>query len=270
MRLTSMTMAMVVCALSGIATGDEGRFAAEYAGPIEQSHGIDDWRKQAAVAYDIVIEFGGKKAFEAKTIYEIGSERVRIETVDGVVMVWDGEDAYVSPADAEWPGPPARFHLRTWTYFFAAPFKLRDPGAHLKPHDAPLSPAHKDAFPSAKLTFEDNVGDAPDDWYIVYKTPAGQGAEAHRLKAMAYIVTFGVGKEKAEEEPHAIVYGGYQQVEGVVLSTRWQFHHWSAEKGYVGEPIGRATLSNLRFVEPAERAFVVPDGARKDELPGKP
>jgi hypothetical protein len=53
-----------------------------------------------------------------------------------------------------------------------------------------------------------------------------------------------------------------------MVPTRWSFWLWSEEKGIHGDPIGDATLENVRFVDPASGAFEKPADARKEGLPG--
>lgn len=229
-----------------------------FARRIEHAHGIDSWQEQTAVAADIVIHFGGADMFDGSMLYDHHSGRVRMEMEDGTVMVFDGEKAWITPEREMTPGP--RFHLLTWPYFLAAPFKLRDPGASLtlKASKQLLG----EDFDTAQLTFAPGTGDTPDDWYVVYADPQTQ-----RLKAMAYIVTYGTPEEEAEKEPHVAVYEGEREIDGVHLSARWMFYHWNEEQGAHGEPIGEVKLSNIRFVDPEPGRFEKPSGATEDPLP---
>jgi hypothetical protein len=212
-----------------------------------------------AVQADLDVSFGGASVLSGSMLYDPRTNRVRIDVADTALLFYDGERAWISPASVT--VPRARFHLQTWPYFLAAPFKLQDPGTHLEPtgrHPLDGTPCE-----TARLTFDPGVGDSPDDWYFVYEDP-----ETGRLAAMGYIVTYGgVTVEEAEAEPHAIVYHDYVTIDGVTLSRRWLFHHWSEALGPYGDPIGEATLRNIRFVEPDERAFAVPAGVKEDRLP---
>jgi len=96
-------------------------------------------------------------------------------------------------------------------------------------------------FYTAKLTFEKGTGDAPDDWYIVYKNP-----KTNVLEGAAYIVSFGKGVEEAEKEPHAIKFNDFTIVEGIPLATNWTFHLWTDVDGYGGQ-IGEVKLKNIKF-----------------------
>lgn len=227
---------------------------------IEQAHGLDAWRDRAAVQFDLSGRFGDQP-FNAHFLYEIGSTRTRMLLPDGTKVVWDGEQAWVSPASME--PDRLRFHLRTWPYFLAAPFKLRDPGSQLE--FLGRLPAQPDQpMPAARLTFAEGVGDSPDDWYIAYRDP-----ETDRLAALAYIVTYGTPAEQAEQNPHAVLYRGWRTLDGVTLSTDWRFHHWSEDQGAHGQMIGHVTLSELAFVDPPEDVFDKPEDARALPLPGE-
>lgn len=228
------------------------------AGEIGHAHGMRQWHRQRAVCADIVVELGGKKMIDAAFVFDTPVGKAKAELANGTTIVFDGRSAWVSPANA--PIEAARFHLLTWPYFMTAPMKLGDPGSKL------VMLEDGDLFgltcQRAKLTFQAGVGDAPDDWYILYIDPT-----THRLRAMSYIVTYFESTEKAEKEPHAIVYDDFTTIQGVVFSRKWTFYHYSEEKGIHGKPMGKARITNIRFVTPAANAFAKPDNAREDKLP---
>lgn len=234
--------------------------ATRYAQRIEFAHGASDWRAQKAVQADVTVEFGDQTYLKGTMLFDTPVGRVRMELSDGSVLVFDGKKAWTSPADAKHQS--ARFDLLTWPYFVAAPMKMRDPGTVLTVQHA--MPLHGTPMTTAKLTFDSGVGDSPNDWYLLYADEMN-----HRLVAMAYIVTFGKKDiQEAQKEPHAITYEDFETIDGVVISTRWRFWHWDATQGVHGEPIGRASLDNIRFVNPAPDAFVRPPDSRLSPGPG--
>ncbi|WP_340152853.1 hypothetical protein [uncultured Marivirga sp.] len=101
---------------------------------------------------------------------------------NGTSMLFDGQDIWLQPEDSLYEG--ARFDALTWSYFFMTPFKLNEPGTY---HSAVQSLPYTEnqALKTNKMTFGENVGDAPDDWYMIY-----QNSEIDLLEAMSYIVTF--------------------------------------------------------------------------------
>ncbi|MCA9295458.1 MAG: hypothetical protein KC983_03055 [Phycisphaerales bacterium] len=248
-----MTAASLLAATGAIRQNDAG-----FAQAIEAAHGATSYRAKEMLCADLVVAFGGNTRIDGTLYFDIDSERVRIEQPGKPTLVWDGEKAWVADGATS---PGARFHLRTWTYFLAVPFKLCDPGAHLTPHGTlPLRAG--ETYTTARLTFGENVGDAPDDWYIVYRDAS------NRVKAMSYIVTYNGDVESAEKEPHAIVYDDFQTVDGATFSTDWTFYNWSAETGVTGEPLGHVTVKNIRFEPQRDALFAKPANATEDVLPG--
>ena len=184
-----------------------------YVAPIEAAHGVQSWQSQDAAVMDIRVRFGGNTMLEGTLTSAPDGARTRIETKDGAVIVSTGDTVHVAPASAADPG--MRFHALTWSYFLAAPFKLRDPGSHLE--ETGVAELDGRLHKLARLTFGAGVGDAPDDWYILY-----QDAENGTLSAMAYIVTFGKDPaEVTEADAHAIFYRDFKTIDVVAVPMRW-------------------------------------------------
>lgn len=246
-------------ALAGAAPGSQPSQPADLSKQVEAAQGGARYDQQAAVRADVELFFGGKPRLSGRMIFDRGVGKSRIEMKSGATLVFDGEKAWVSPQSAE--VQRARFSLLTWPYFMAAPFKLNDPGVHLKPAGQMPLVKGGPARPVTRMTFDSGVGDTPDDWYVLYTDDQG------RLEAMSYIVTFGKSKEKAEAEPHAIRYHDFKTVDGVTFATRWTFHNWSEKDGIYGEPLGEARLSNIGFVPFDAAQFTAPKDAREDKMP---
>lgn len=227
---------------------------------IEAAHAGDLYNAKHAVQADFVCDFGPMH-IEGVMTFTPSIGKVRLSLNDAAEVVFDGQTAWLSPADAQVPGPPARFHVLTWPYFVAAPYKLDDPGTNH--HDAGqlLVTGPNDKRIGTKITFDSGVGDAPDDWYIAFADEQG------RLDALAYIVTFGTPQEEAQKQPSIILYSDFVDVDGVPFATTWTFHYWNPEEGTLGEPKGTATLSNIQFVTPSADTFTKPDGAVEATMP---
>lgn len=230
---------------NGIGSGAVPPKALSFSENIEEAHNKAAFMMKEAVSFDIKLEFGGKTRLEGKVSMTTNSSRVRVDKKDGTSLIYDGEQVFISPKNSQSDG--ARFDIFTWQYFFAMPFKLTDPGTVWEEQETKVLDSVE--YETSKLTFRSNVGDSPDDWYIIYKQP-----ETSRLKAAAYIVTFGAEREKAEENPHAIVYSDFKSVENIDMATKWSFHNWNAEEGF-GEKLGEAIISNINFFKPEEDFF---------------
>ncbi|WP_299609250.1 DUF6503 family protein [uncultured Aquimarina sp.] len=221
---------------------------------IEKAHKKEKFLKHKAISFDIKILFNGKEHLEGKITMLTNSSKIRIDKKDNSTLVYDGEKVFLYPADANDQG--ARFDMFTWTYFFGFPYKFSDPGTKWEmQEDRKLGDK---THSTAKLTFEDGIGDAPDDWYVIYADP-----DAKLLQAAAYIVTFGSDGDisKAEADPHAIQYKDFKPVDGILFATAWEFYGWTAEKGMT-DKLGEATISNITFIEDEGNLFDDPGNSK--------
>jgi len=252
---------------TGVALDSVGSFPERFTAPVEAAHADSVWQRKEALAAGLTVRFGGQTHLRGQMLMETEGRRVRLDLGGDTVAVFDGDTAWVAPDSAALPR--ARFNLLTWPYFAAAPYKLDDPGTQLQRRGRmPVrqAPARDDAasdrtMPAARLTFTAGTGDSPDDWYMLYRDP-----QSARLAAMGYVATYGAATAESAT-PQAIVYDDYQDVGGVPVPTAWVFYDWSKEKGPHGEPVGRATLRNLRFTSPPDSAFAPPPGAERSAMP---
>ncbi|MDR5590884.1 hypothetical protein [Christiangramia sp. SM2212] len=233
---------------NGIGNGATPPKALSFSENIEEAHNKAAFMMQEAVSFDINLKFGGNTRLEGKVSMTTNSSKVRVDKKDGTSLIYDGDQVYISPQSAKKDG--ARFDIFTWQYFFAMPFKLTDPGTVWE--DLGIKKLDSIEYQTSRLSFRSNVGDSPDDWYVIYKEP-----ETSRLKAAAYIVTFTAEQEKAEENPHAIVYSDFKSFNDVDMATKWSFHNWNAENGF-GDKLGEATITNIKFFSPEDEFFQAP------------
>ncbi len=238
---------------NGIGNGATPPPVLSFSENIEEAHNKVAFMSRKAVSFDIILKFGGKVRLDAKVSMTTNSTRVRLDKADGTTIVYNGNQVYITPDNSKMDG--ARFDIFTWQYFFAMPFKLTDPGTVWG--DQELRKLDGKHYETSKLSFESNIGDSPDDWYLVYKD-----AETNRLKAAAYIVTFNTELNKAEKNPHAIVYSDYINVENIALATKWSFHNWDEQTG-LGEQLGEAQISNIKFFEPKDGHFQAAENSKK-------
>lgn len=240
---------------NGIGDGATPPPVFSFAENIEEAHNKTAFRNKEAVSFDIVLEFGGKTRLDGKVSMTTNSTKVRLDRKNGVSVIYDGNKVAITPDTAAIGN--SRFDVFTWQYFFAMPFKLTDAGTVWE--EEKMLKLDSTKLETAKLSFESSIGDSPDDWYVVYKDP-----ETERLKAAAYIVTFNKEQQKAEENPHAIVYSSYKMVDNVAFATQWSFHNWNSEEG-LGEKLGEATISNIRFFDPENEYFKIPENSKPVE-----
>ncbi|WP_298953225.1 DUF6503 family protein [uncultured Nonlabens sp.] len=227
---------------------------------IELAHKKEAFLSNDAVAYDFTVSFGGNTLLDGKITQKTDGSMVRIDNKDGSVIVFDGDKVYANNVDVA-ANPMTRFHIFTWSYFFAMPYKLNDPGTQWSSEEMLTYGDTK--YPTSRLSFENGVGDTSEDWYVVYKDP-----KTNVLDGVAYIVSFGKSVEAAEEEPHFAKYEDLTVVDGVPFATKWSFHNWNKEDGYTDQ-IGEASITNIKFTETPATFYAQPENGVVAPMPGK-
>jgi len=229
-----------------------------FAQSIEKTHNKEHFMSHTAISFDILLSFNEKERLDAKVTMLTNSNKIKMVLKDGSTIIYDGNLVYLSPSSAE--KPMARFDIFTWPYFFCLPYKLTDPGTNWG--NLEQMEVNGISYSRAKLTFSENMGDTPDDWYWIYVDN-----KTNLLSYASYIVTYGNEVEKAEENPHAIVYSNYTVIDDIPMADQWKFYNWSQDKGLYGEPIGEAKLQNIQFLDDAD--FSIPKDSKTVEMPTK-
>lgn len=217
---------------------------------MERAHGKDLFLGNDAVKFDIKLKFGGKSRLDA-TIYMLTDSRmVRLDHADGTSIFFDGKSIWYNGESAQ--DTSARFDVLTWSYFFALPFKVNDPGTKIEDLN------NNSEFEKFTLTFDDYVGDSPKDWYHLFIDK-----DTHLLDASGYIVTYGdVDVKKAEKNAHAIAYGNYKSFSSVQLATSWAFYDYKNQELDSSKSIGSAELSDIEFGT-FNDTFSIPNNSHK-------
>jgi hypothetical protein len=209
---------------------------------MEIAHHKTQFSEKEALKFDFKLHFGGNLKADATQFLSTNSDYIKLNFKDGRTLLFDGNQVLMSPDTVQVTNE--RFDIFTWSYFFALPYKITDPGTHWE--NLNNKTINGIEYEVDRLTFSENVGDAPDDWYIIYADKT-----THQIKAAAYIVTFKNDTETAEKNPHAIVFHDYQLVENVPFATRWTFHNWNENEGWT-DTLGSATLSDFQFLKRSE------------------
>jgi|GEM_PF-342089 len=229
----------------------------------QEAHNLSTWWTKEIVQADVVIDFGGKRMVDGTFTFEAHGPRARFDRADGVSVIYDGQTAWVTPAEAE--APMGRFHVLTWPWFIMAPFKMQGDGINLTQPN--LSPLNGKAHKSLLQTFGDEMGDTPDDWYRFFIN-----LKTDQIDGMSYIVTYGKDTETANEQPSIIRYFDYTEGDAPRIAQRYEFWYWDPESGTtVGDlPKGTGAVTKIAYLSNAEIDFTVPKDARELKLPPEP
>ena len=211
---------------------------------LEQAHKKEVFVGQEAISFDLNLSFNGKQRLLGKLTLLTNSTKGLIELKSGDKIIYrDGEVFWTG----DFSEKRARFDAYTWSYFFMLPYKLSDEGTIWSEYSN--SDLNGKKYETQKLSFESGTGDAPDDWYVIYADPSSS-----LINTAAYIVTAGMSKEKAEEDPHAISYRNYKMIKGVPIAHSWTFWEWRENKGLTKQ-LGEAEISSVEFITATDELF---------------
>ncbi|MEL6535365.1 MAG: DUF6503 family protein [Bacteroidota bacterium] len=221
---------------------------------VMQAHGgMDLWKSLGGLVFQ-----KGEGEGAEKHITNLWDRRIRIENANHTIG-FDGTDVWVSPADAEMRGS-ARFYHNLYFYFYAMPFVLGDPGIYYEVvEDLELMGK---SYGGVKVSYAANVGDSPDDNYILYFDKA-----THQMEWLMYTVTYRSGEPSNKYS--LIKYGDWQDVPaGGANSVRLpkSLTWYTYQDGVVGEARSTAEfpMVSVSAQPPVDERFVRPEDSRID------
>ena len=221
---------------------------------IEAHGGLEAWASAPTVSFTDEFRHGEATGGQpSRVTVEQGRRRAYIDFPGtDMRMSWDGEKAW----SENWQAPmPPRFLALLNYYFVNLPWMARDPGVHLSEVGTATIPNDPVEYATVKMTFADDAGDTPDDYYILYIDPA-----THRLRATEYIVTYRsiLPEGMAATPPHLLVFDEMTTVGGLVVPTHFTIHEGPAV-------YATCQISDWSFEEPFDTSRMeMPEGAAVD------
>lgn len=204
--------------------------------------GYEQWSKMKSLSY---------LKGEESTITNLQNRKIRLESPKQTIG-FDGQEVWVTPDSVE--TGRARFYHNLFFYFYAMPFVVGDPGAFYE--DVEPMDLNGKTYNGIKVSYGENVGDAPDDNYIIW-----YDQETGKMEWLMYTVTYRSGEPS--DRFSLIKYGDWAEFSGLVLPTSMQWFQYDGES--VGDPRGEATVfQNIEISTeaPDENLFVMPEGAQ--------
>lgn len=163
---------------------------------------------------------------------------------------WDGEQAWQIP-DTTMPGIVPRFWALTPYYFVGIPFVLADPGIEYELMEPDTLSGRN--YDLVKVTYGKNVGDAPDDYYIIYVDQ-----ETKEVGGIRYIVTY--FKKGGKHQEKLMKFEGRQEISGIKFPERYRTYRW---EGKQGEYMTLTELNDVDFRPDVPKDyFNMPEGAK--------
>ncbi len=218
--------------------------------------GMPAWQSAPTVSFEDEWLIGGADSGNpSRVTVEQGSRRVYIDYPGSEMkMTWDGSKAW----SEHWQAPtPPRFLALLNYYFLNLPWLTQDPGViFASPQKARLWDDPID-YIAIRMTFENGVGDTPDDYYVLYIDP-----KTYQLRACEYIVTYReiLPEGVSASQPKILVYNEYATVDGLKVPTHFTIYELD-ESVYAS-----CAIRDWSFTKPFDQArMTMPANATLDE-----
>ncbi|MGB3591183.1 MAG: DUF6503 family protein [Nonlabens sp.] len=190
----------------------------------DQSQSVDLTRYPAALVEVFKAHGGLEQWNQMKTLtYTMGKEvhTTNLHNRDIVIKTDDysiggsGGKVWIAQDSTFYPPSRARFYHNLMFYFYAMPFIVADDGIIYS--EAPALQKDGISYPAIKIAYENNIGDSPDDEYIIYYHP-----ETKRMEWLAYTVTY--GKEGKSDQFKYIKYSKWNEINELLLPTELDWY----------------------------------------------
>jgi len=190
-----------------------------------------------------------------RQIIDLVQRNVRIESGD-YTLGYNGSVTWIAPGpDAlDYPASPG-FYSSTYFYFFAVPFVFADPGVNAE--TAGQATVDGTTYDVVRISFDPDVGHAPEDQYVLYVDP-----ETSQTKMLRYSVTYGDMADDAAPNS-VLVYRELQEAGELVVPRRGTFHAWN--DGALGPQKAEVVYTNIS----SNRRLLELNRARPTDQSGK-
>lgn len=227
---------------------------------IEAHGGLSKWFGNGPIAFHFDYQplDGGTRRDSYQTVDQWSVRAVHeVAANRGNKYGWDGQNAWQFPDTAN-VGVNPRFWSTTPFYFVGLPFVLADAGVILEE----LDPKEYNGvtYQLIKASYESGVGDAPDDFYVIYIHP-----ETKLMGGLRYIVSYpGFFPDGGNSPEKFMEILGHQEIDGVTVPTGYNTHWFKDEQP--AEHITKIDVTEVSFKpELAKDFFDVPEGAKIQE-----
>lgn len=226
---------------------------------MEAQGGLDTWYSNGYLSFrfDYQPLDGATRRNSFQTIDTWNNKARHTSYEDSTAIFgWDGKEAWIKAKDSTSFKYDTKFWALTPLYLAAHPFILDGEGVLLELLN---KKEYKGVLQDVvKVTFSSNIGDAPDDYYILYFD-----MNTHIISAIRYIVSYPAYFPDGGHAPEKIMeIIGQKKTDGILLPTGLKTH-WLNEDEEMGEYITQIDISDVNFsAEVPDGYFSKPEGAK--------
>lgn len=154
----------------------------------EAHGGLDRWKAAASVQFNtnLVAVTGMFPEYNEEVCIDPISRAAHLKFPGSTGRIaFDGNEAWSAGERKGLAAAPPRFTAWRNFYLLNIPFVIHDDGVYLSELSEAKLPGNNKAFQTVKMTFGEDTGDTPKDYYLLYIDP-----NSHTLAALEYNMTF--------------------------------------------------------------------------------
>ena len=242
---------LLACSSGDQKAAEDAKAYPDYFLEVLHAHGgLEKWKQMGALQYSLQTD--------GKTETHIIDLKNRKDLVkaDSFTLGYNGEQVWVSPNKAAFPGKSAKFYHNLYFYFLAMPFVLADPGVSYEQLENIELQGQQ--YQVIEASFGEGVGDSPEDKYRLLINP-----ETKKLEWLLYTVTFFDGQPS--DKFNALKYEDYQEHQGLLFPHKLTGYVY--EEGQIGKVHYAAQFDQIQLKEeqPDQQQFEMPQQAEAAE-----
>lgn len=134
-------------------------------------------------------------------------------------IAFDGKEAWSVGERKGLAAAPPRFTAWRNFYLLNIPFVIHDDGVYLSELSEGKLPGKDQSYKTVKMTFGENTGDTPEDYYLLYIDPSD-----YTLKALEYNMTFASMLPQGMESlpTSLLIFEQYNEVDGFQMPAHYK------------------------------------------------
>ncbi|NCT17803.1 MAG: hypothetical protein COZ75_00280 [Flavobacteriaceae bacterium CG_4_8_14_3_um_filter_34_10] len=206
--------------------------------------GLSTWQKMKTLSYEIETTLGTEVHTTDLNL------RQAVIASNAFKLGFDGVGVWLEDKEGVYSGN-ATFYYNQMFYFYTMPFIIADEGAfYTERKDAVIE---RKTYGVLHIGFERNVGESPEDEYIIY-----YNKETYQMEWLGYTVTYFDGNKNTNWQ--YIKYDTWRNIEGLLLPEKLV---WYEQNNRVFTPSQTLIFTNVKISETAliKSFFQAPEGS---------
>lgn len=264
--LSTLFYSIVSISLFGQMEKSKDQNAEKIIGKMTKAHGgLDKWENAASISFKAHLEFlfgNMPEYFETVTVHPLSREAYVDFLEEGgekrAEIAFDGKTAWAKGVRKGIENAPPRFTAWRNFYLFNLPWVVHDEGVNISTTKMTDVPDDLQKHLQVKMTFGEDIGDTPKDFYVLFINP-----ETFLLDAATYNMTYAsMLPPNSNSLPTSLLrFKSYTEKNGMKLLSAYEVYFKDSGQHIINGKVWDWSLSR-----PFDKSrLMMPEGAELDQ-----